>query len=78
MYPDPFTFHLQHEKKWEKPITKKLYDELVARYDWIYDADGKQKVYESYTWPFIWPLKQKKELTRLNNEVSIKTDADVK
>jgi hypothetical protein len=44
----------------------------------IYDADGKQKVYESYTWPFIWPLKQKKELTRLNNEVSILTDAHVK
>ena len=43
----------------------------VARYDWIYDADGKQKVYESsYNWPFIWSLKQKKELTRLNNEVS--------
>jgi hypothetical protein len=29
----------------------------------FYDADGKQKVYESYTWPFIWSLKQKKELT---------------
>lgn len=75
MYPTSF---VDHEKIWEKPITKKLYNELVDRYDWIYDADGKQKVYESYTWPFIWPLKQKKELTRLNNEVSLLTDAQVK
>ena len=66
-------------EEWLKLITKKLYDGIVARYDWQFDADGKQKSNAtSSVWPFIWSLKQKKELTRLNNEVSLLTDAQVK
>ena len=79
MYPAPFV-HPDHEKKWEKPITKNLYYGIVERYNWQFDADGKQKKCNatSSVWPFIWLLKQRKELTRLNNEVSILTDADIK
>lgn len=66
MYPSPpTTFPLSKEKEWEKLITKKLYDALVSRYDWLFDADGKQRCY-THCWRFVWSIKQKKELNRLN------------
>ena len=62
MYPNPFT--IKNEKDFEKIITKKLYDAIVARYNWLFDANGKKKNNEK--WSFVWTIKQKKELTRLN------------
>ena len=52
MYPAPFV-PPDHEKKWEKHITKKLYDGIVERYNWQFDADGEKKINAtSSVWPF--------------------------
>ena len=65
MHPIP-TLPPPNERVNEQIITKQLYDAVVARYDWLFDADGKQKSHANPNWPFIWSLKHKKELTRLN------------
>lgn len=63
MYPAPDI--LQDDKVWEKPITKNLYDTIVERYDWQYDTEGNLQN-QTKPWNFIWTIKQKKELNRLN------------
>ena len=52
-------------ENFEKIITKNLYNAIVERYNWLYDFDGKQKN-QTKPWNFIWTIKQKKELERLN------------
>jgi hypothetical protein len=62
MYPTP---NCQPNEEFEKIITKNLYDVIVERYKWQYDADGKLQNHTK-PWNFIWTIKQKKELERLN------------
>jgi hypothetical protein len=66
MHPAPLSS--PNETDNEHIMSKNLYDAFVARYDWLFDADGNQKIPEDPTWPFVWSLKQKKELNRLNRK----------